>query len=132
MLLEVHTEVVAGNRLLVVSGELDIASGPELAHAIDVELALSAGPFGLDLTGLRFVDSSGARALLHGSRRAEAQGCPLFLLVPADNRPVRRVFGLLGLETVLSIVEVLMPIVPRQELPADQPSPPRSGPVTAG
>ena len=130
MLLEVHGMVVAGNRLLRLRGELDIATAPELATAIDAELALSGQRFGLDLSELRFVDSSGVRALVHGSWRAEQQGCQMFLFVPAANRAVGRVFDLLGLQTVLSIVDTLVPDLPGlpvQALPVASLTPPPAG-----
>ena len=49
---------------LHVAGELDIATAPELEHAVDAGLDGRSGEFRLDLSGLTFVDSTGAQALL--------------------------------------------------------------------
>jgi anti-sigma B factor antagonist len=119
MLLEITFSVVQGHRLVGLRGELDMATAPDVAEAIDAELATSAGPFGVDLTELSFIDSSGVRALVLGARRAENLGRQMFLLTPATNRAVRRVFDLLHLETAVSIVEQLAPGRPGQVSPID-------------
>jgi anti-anti-sigma factor len=59
---------------LTVSGELDIASAPELEAALS---QLVAGPHDvlvLDLTGLSFVDCAGMRPIRAARRTLEARG----------------------------------------------------------
>jgi hypothetical protein len=45
------------------TGELDIATEPELAAAVDAQLATGADALVIDLTHTVFMDSSGARQL---------------------------------------------------------------------
>ena len=84
-----------GNRhTLLLSGELDLASAPELeaeAHRLCGE---GAGELVLDLSELDFMDSTGLRALLTCIHLCEEHGC-VFLVTPG--RPqVERLFEVVG------------------------------------
>jgi anti-sigma B factor antagonist len=59
---------------LHVSGALDVATAPELERAVVSALDGQGGEFHLDLSGLTFMDSSGAKVLLHLHNRVEALG----------------------------------------------------------
>ena len=52
---------------LYVSGELDIASAPALEQTVAGTMDGQGGEFCLDVSALTFMDSTGARALLHMS-----------------------------------------------------------------
>jgi anti-anti-sigma factor len=86
---------------LYASGELDIASGPVLEHAVARALDGQGGEFHLDLGGLTFMDSSGAEALLSAHNRVESLGRRLVIVSPSG--PVRRVLALMALEQVLDV-----------------------------
>jgi anti-anti-sigma factor len=86
---------------LYASGELDIASGPVLEHAVVQALEGQGGEFRLDLGGLTFMDSSGAKALLSAHNRVESLGRRLVIVSPSG--PVRRVLALMALEQVLDV-----------------------------
>jgi anti-sigma B factor antagonist len=86
---------------LYASGELDIASGPVLEHAVVQALEGQGGEFCLDLGGLTFMDSSGAKALLSARSRVESLGRRLVIVSPSG--PVRRVLALVALEQVLDV-----------------------------
>jgi anti-sigma B factor antagonist len=105
VLFEIERATVAGRPALAVRGELDLVTAPELAAAVERELA--AGPSGLvlDLTPTRFLDSSGARGLVRAAREAASAGVALHVICPRSNRPVRLVIDLLELERVVPIVE---------------------------
>jgi anti-anti-sigma factor len=84
------------DRLLRLRGELDIAWVGDLTDALD----RAAGPqVVVDLSGLSFVDSSGAAALVRATQAAESAGRRLALVRPSP--PVARVFELLGLASVI-------------------------------
>ena len=102
---DVERTTVAGRPALTVRGELDIATAPQLAAAVDAQLA--TGPHGLvvDLTETVFMDSSGARELVRIARAAGAQGAVLHVVVPHENGPVRLTVNLLELGAVVPIVE---------------------------
>ena len=86
---------------LYASGELDIASGPVLEHAVLRALVGQGGEFHLDLGGLTFMDSSGAKALLSAQNRVESLGRRLVIVSPSG--PVRRVLALMALDQVLDV-----------------------------
>jgi stage II sporulation protein AA (anti-sigma F factor antagonist) len=86
---------------LYVAGELDVASAPALEHAVAHALDGQGAEFRLDLSALTFMDSSGARGLLHMHDRVEALGRELIIVSPT--RAVRRVLDLMGLDRVLDV-----------------------------
>lgn len=59
---------------LVVSGELDLASTPEFAAAVERTLESQARALVIDLSALEFIDSTGVRALVKGYERAVDYG----------------------------------------------------------
>jgi anti-anti-sigma factor len=105
VLFHIERTTVARRPGLTVRGELDLATAPRLAAAVEAELA--AGPTGLvvDLTPATFLDSSGARELVHLARTAAAAGVDLFVIAPRSNRPVRLVVDLLDLGASVPLVD---------------------------
>ncbi|MBI5105339.1 MAG: STAS domain-containing protein [Solirubrobacterales bacterium] len=84
----------AGTLHLLLHGELDLVSAPEVERRI-VELAADRDALVVDLRALCFLDSSGLRALISASREAARQGCTVEL---TRGRPeVMRIFDLAGL-----------------------------------
>ena len=104
MLFELDRTSVAGRPALTVRGELDLASAPELAAAVDTELAAGRQTLVLDLTGTTFLDSSGARELVRVTRKAAGTGASLHVLVPEQNRAVRLTIDLLELGAFVPVV----------------------------
>lgn len=104
MLFDVERSTVDGRQALTVRGELDIATAPQLAAAVDA--ILSTKPRGLivDLSPATFLDSSGARTLVQISRAADDRGIALHVVAPVSNGPVRLTVDLLELGTVVPIV----------------------------
>lgn len=82
------------------SGELDMATGPELRDALD---AVSDSDLIADLSGLTFIDSTGISILLGTLRKAEEAGRRLVVVCPPG--APRRVFELTGLQDVLLICD---------------------------
>ena len=80
---------------VVVEGELDMATEPELVDAVrKAVLDTSATRIVLDTAGLTFVDSSGLRALLMARDTATANDLPLTVVVV--DGPVPRLFEAAG------------------------------------
>jgi len=102
---DLERTTVAGRPALTVRGELDIATAPDLASAVESLLATAPRGFVLDLTPTRFLDSSGARALMRCARQSTAANVSLYVICPRSNSPVRLVIDLLELERVVPIVE---------------------------
>jgi anti-sigma B factor antagonist len=88
---------------LVLEGELDLATAPELEGMTEQVCANGAGELVLDLRELAFIDSTGLRAILWASDHCQAHRCE-FLLTPG--RPaVQRLFELTGLLKRLPFLE---------------------------
>ena len=104
MLFDVDRTTLAGRPALTVRGELDLATAPELAAAVDAQLAAAPSALVVDLTDTYFMDSSGARELVRIARAAAAQGVVLHVVVPHRNGPVRLTVDLLELGAVVPIV----------------------------
>jgi anti-anti-sigma factor len=82
------------------SGELDLATAPELSTAVAAHH--DARPLVLDLTAVTFIDSSGVRALIEADR--SRAGSSSRLVVLAGEGPVRRMLELCGLDGRLGLV----------------------------
>jgi anti-sigma B factor antagonist len=84
-----------GEQVVRVDGELDIATAPELESAL-----LRPRPRDerviLDLTALRFMDSTGLRVLLRATKAAKDGRWELFLRNVPNN--IRRLFALSGVQ----------------------------------
>ena len=103
--------VLHGHATLRVVGELDLATAPELAAAVDAELnsPLPSASLVVDLTDTAFLDSSGARSIAMASRRARAVGIGLYVLCPPSNARVRGTLSLLKFDDVMPIVDSVRP-----------------------
>jgi anti-sigma B factor antagonist len=80
---------------LALFGELDLGSAPELDRQLrEIELG---GPerLVLDLSGLRFMDSTGLASIVQAQRLAQANGHELVLRHPTSQ--VQRLFELTGI-----------------------------------
>jgi anti-anti-sigma factor len=101
--LEVEDRGRDGVYTLVLSGELDVASLATFEAAmsrlyVDGTIAIT-----LDLSGLRFIDSSGLGAIIHAGKLCERHGYG-FSLLPGP-RSVQRLFELTGLLDLLPFRE---------------------------
>jgi anti-sigma B factor antagonist len=88
-----------GDRLLVIQGELDIATAPELASMLE-RLRTHRHPVVLDLEGVTFMDSTGLSTLMDAWVESQRDGWAFS--VRAASRAVRRVVALAGIEQMLA------------------------------
>jgi anti-anti-sigma factor len=96
--LEVSVEQLPrGGTLIRVSGELDLATSPELEQVVsDIDLAF---PLVFELTGCSFLDSSAVRVLLTTARRAQDAGGGASAV--AADPGIRRALEIAGAATIL-------------------------------
>ena len=88
-------------------GEIDLATAPALVDSIESELGRSApGRVVIDLSEVRFLDSSGLNALVRLQRVLEERSIGMRLIIPSD-RIVRQVFEITRLTAPLSVVDSL-------------------------
>jgi anti-sigma B factor antagonist len=90
-----------GVRRVAVSGELDMATAPQLEDALS-DAARDSTAVILDLSGLEFIDSSGLHTILRAHDQLEQANCRLVLI--AGGPQVQRVFEITGIEHRLEFV----------------------------
>lgn len=88
--------------LIVVSGELDIASAPELEQALDQIRPESTTLVIVDLRGLEFMDSTGLSIIVRAHQRLSEHNCELTLIKGPPQ--VQRLLDLTGLADRLRLV----------------------------
>jgi anti-sigma B factor antagonist len=87
-----------GAAVLYVSGELDLASAPQLAEALD---GLVADPVVVDLSQCTFLDSAGMGVLLASARALSDSGRSLHLA--ASDPGILRVLEITAVDTLIAI-----------------------------
>jgi anti-sigma B factor antagonist len=95
-----------GVRVVAVRGELDLSSAPELEPALEDAVAAGDVSVLIDLSECEFIDSTGIALIVRAWQRidsaAEGEGGGR-LVICTDNRQVRRVLEITGLEHSISI-----------------------------
>ena len=81
--------------VLVLAGELDLATAPALEQSLNEIISSGNGRILLDLNDLSFVDSAGVTVLIRAKRDAEERGRPLVLRRPTEQ--LHSVFAVVGL-----------------------------------
>ncbi|MET9364506.1 STAS domain-containing protein [Streptomyces sp. NPDC006632] len=100
-----HTHA-RGARVVVVAGELDHHTAPELSRVIQATAFDAGVPVLIDLSDLAYCDSTGITVLIGADRRARDAGTPLSVVgVPDDLMHVFRIIGLDQLFTFRPTVE---------------------------
>lgn len=89
--------------MIVVSGELDLASAPELEQELNRAASNGAQLIILDLRPLEFIDSTGLSLLIKAHQRAQAAGRQ-FAIVRGSSQ-VQRLLGLTGIEDRLTLID---------------------------
>jgi anti-anti-sigma factor len=105
-LLTIQVEVRNGVTRLGLSGELDLATAPELDVELEqAERVPAVDAIMLDLRGLTFLDGSGLSVILAAHDRASQNGHQL--LVVGTRPPARLVFEVTGAMSVLEHEEAV-------------------------
>lgn len=85
--------------VVTISGEIDIASGPQLRDQLLSVIRRHGARLTLDLTGVTFIDCAGINVLMAARRRAQLEGGSLRVLRASPR--VRQVLALTRLDSVL-------------------------------
>lgn len=96
-------EVDGGRHVVRLYGELDLISAPELEREMDSICGQGAARVLLDLENIKFIDSTGLRAILAARQLCAGSGCELTLT--RGSMSVQRLFKLTGLVDQLSFSE---------------------------
>jgi anti-anti-sigma factor len=91
--------------VITVAGEVDLATSPELARAVEGP-ANGAVRVVADLSAITFLDSSGISTLVRAQCELTRRGLELHVVATPDG-PVRRVLELMSLNDLLTVVDSL-------------------------
>ena len=86
---------------VAVRGEVELATAPILADALDDAIRRSSGPFAIDLTTVDFLDSCGIQCLVRARALLGRDDRVLALVCPPGN--VRRVLELAGIVELFGV-----------------------------
>ena len=98
-----NSELATGWHCIAVTGEIDLATVPELEMAIESVYETKSHPLVVDLTASSFMDSTGLKALVMANRRFDESGRSFAIAVSGG--PVSRLIDLSGVESSMRIVE---------------------------
>jgi anti-sigma B factor antagonist len=98
----VHTQNDDGSPVVVVTGEIDMATAPMLGRELTAAIEAGDGPVVLDLMQVTFFDSSGLRVAIVAHRDLGEQARRLAVVCDPEGH-VRRTFALAGLADVLDL-----------------------------
>jgi anti-sigma B factor antagonist len=86
---------------VAIRGEVELATTPELATAIDEAIRASCGPFVIDLSLVDFLDSSGISCLVRARAFLGRDERPLVLICPPGI--ARRALELTGIVELVAV-----------------------------
>lgn len=89
--------------MIAVSGELDLASGPELEAELDQISGPDTQLLVIDLRRLDFMDSTGLSILVRTHQRLAGEGCEMGLV--KGSQQVQRLLDLTGVAERLRLVD---------------------------
>ena len=93
-----------GRAVVVIRGELDLATAPELEAALTERLDAGQDVV-VDLRELAFLDSTGLRVLVASHVRAEGGDATFLIVRPLPGAPIKRILEIAGVESVLDFVD---------------------------
>jgi anti-sigma B factor antagonist len=100
--LDVEIQAQPGQAILVLHGELDMATGSRLRDVAMAQLAVSGlAKLGLDLADVRFLDSSGISILVDLRKQATDRGIKMEIL--AMSQRAARILTIVGLAEAFSL-----------------------------
>ena len=100
-MLEISVTAGESGPVLMLSGEADLTTVAELRDALTAQLASGARHLTVDLSRLRFADSSVIRALVLAGRTLRGRGGGLELAQPQP--AVARALSLLGVDQAIEV-----------------------------
>ena len=87
--------------LVEIAGEADVTNTDELRHLLDEEVAQQPRTLIIDLSGLRFMDSSALHVILRANRQMDRLGGVVSLASPRD--PVAKMLRLTAADQLIPV-----------------------------
>jgi anti-sigma B factor antagonist len=101
--LATRTDVVNGDPVVTISGEVDLVTASDLRQALGEALLISPRLV-VDVGAVTFIDSTGLSALADAHRRAHDAGGALIVRHPSPM--LKRLLEITRLDTLLTVEEV--------------------------
>jgi anti-sigma B factor antagonist len=102
---QIEERIVQGVPVIAVTGEIDVATAPQLREALHGAIAQGQSTVVLDLLGVTFLDSTALGVLVGGLKRCRELGGELHVVI-ADAR-IRKIFEITGLDKVFPLAHTL-------------------------
>jgi anti-sigma B factor antagonist len=99
--LKIETRTAGSETLIIVDGEIDLYSSPELRSAILNAVPEAESAVAVDLSGVGYMDSSGVATLVEGLRSAHDNGKRFAVVAPST--AVMKVLELARLDSVFEV-----------------------------
>jgi anti-sigma B factor antagonist len=93
-----------GRAVIVIRGELDLATAPDLEAAIKSRLD-DGQDVVVDLRELEFMDSTGLRVLVAAHGRVEGTEQRFLIVRPLPGASIERILAVAGVERVLDLID---------------------------
>lgn len=104
-LLEANVVDCLEYRILVLVGEIDLSVGEDLLAQIVGLLGGDEVPLLIDMTGVRFCDSTGLNVAVEAKRHADSRNCPLAFFGLSER--VEKLFRITGLDRLIATYPTL-------------------------
>jgi anti-sigma B factor antagonist len=99
--LTLETRDLGGRTLVVVGGEVDVYTAPELRDCLTDLVGSGQRHLVVDMTGVGFLDSTGLGVLVGGLKKVRAEDGSLELVCSSPR--LLRIFSITGLASVFTI-----------------------------
>lgn len=99
------SQVLKGIHVLGVGGEIDYSVKEQFENALRSAVDGVHSPLVIDLTDVRYMDSTGLNALARTKTRMTARGDRLFIVLPQQH--LQKVFAIVGFDKIFRIHETL-------------------------
>jgi anti-sigma B factor antagonist len=100
---DLATQAIGTATVIAVSGELDVATVPQLRTALTEAAERGSTRLVVDLSEVTFVDSVSVGAILHAQKRLGLEGRLAVVLAPSSY--ARVIFDVVGADAVLDVVQ---------------------------
>ncbi|HEY7151928.1 MAG TPA: STAS domain-containing protein [Solirubrobacterales bacterium] len=97
--------VLDGVRIIAITGELDIATSPQVRELLDGAAKDSERPLVVDLSDCQFIDSTGLATLLHGTK--PAQNGESHVALVSQGGEVRKLLALTAIDKTIPVFETV-------------------------
>ena len=99
------THVLKGIHVLRVSGEVDVSGKDQFGRALESAVDGAHSPLVIDLTHVRYMDSSGFNALARAKRRMTERNDEIYIVLHDPH--LQRLFSLIGFDKLFRVHETL-------------------------